>query len=313
MDKGKAVVIVGPTAVGKTKISIELAKKLSGEIISADSMQIYKHMDIGTAKPSLEEMQGINHYMIDIAEPGEEFSVARYKDMALECIERVLSNKKVSIIVGGTGLYINSIVSNIEFSETITDWNYRGQLQARAESEGSEILYKELKEVDEEAAKKIHPNDLRRIIRALEVYKYTGKPISYHQQISTRKPSEYNFIKIGLLMDREELYERINQRVDSMIEKGLAEEVKKLLHRGINVNSTAMQGLGYKEMVDYCRGIKPLDEVVEIIKRDSRRYAKRQLTWFRRDKEIFWIDVKLGEKDVLKNIFIFLEANGMFM
>lgn len=309
----KVIVIVGPTAVGKTKISIELAKKLDGEIISADSMQIYKHMDIGTAKPTLEEMQGIKHYMIDIIENNEEFSVARYKDMALECMERVFCNKKVPVIVGGTGLYVNSLVNNIEFSETVTDWNYRNQLQARAELEGTEVLYKELREVDGDAAKKIHPNDLRRIIRALEVYKYTGKPISYHQQISTQQPSKYNFIKIGLIMDRKELYERIDQRVDSMIEKGLAEEVKKLLDRGIDVKSTAMQGLGYKEIVDYCRGIKPLDEVVEIIKRDSRRYAKRQLTWFRRDKEIFWIDVKLGEKDVLKNIFIYLEANGMFM
>lgn len=313
MDKNKVIVLIGPTAVGKTKIAVELAKKIDGEIVSADSMQIYKHMDIGTAKASLEDMEGIRHYMLDVIEPDQEFSVAKYKEMAVECIEEVIRKRKVPILVGGTGLYINSIVDNVEFSETITDWGYREELEEKAEREGVEVLHKELEKIDPEAAQKIHTNDLKRIIRALEVYKFTGKPISYHQQISRDIPSKFNFIMIGLTMERGELYKRIDRRVDQMIEKGLNEEVKKLLDRGISIRSTAMQGLGYKEMVEYLTLTKSLEEVLEIIKRDSRRYAKRQLTWFRRDKRIYWLDAENTIQDILKKIFIYLEANGMFM
>ena len=251
--------------------------------------------------------------MIDMIKPDQEFSVAKYKEMALECIVEVIRRRKVPILVGGTGLYINSIVDNVEFSETITDWEYREQLQKRAEREGVEVLHEELKKVDPDAAQKIHINDLKRIIRALEVYKFTGKPISFHQQISREKPAKFDFIMIGLTMERGELYERIDKRVDQMLEKGLEDEVKKLLDRGINIKSTAMQGLGYKEIVEYLTRNKSLEEVLEIIKRDSRRYAKRQLTWFRRDKKIYWLNVENGVQDILKKIFIYLEANGMFM
>lgn len=313
MENKKVVVVVGPTASGKTNMAIELAKKIDGEIVSADSMQIYKYMDIGTAKPSPEEMQGIKHYMMDIIEPDADFSVAKYKEMALECVEKIIREKKIPIIVGGTGLYVNSIIDNIEFSEIITDWEYRSQLQERAEREGSETLFRELKEVDPEASMKIHPNDTRRIIRALEVYKYTGKPISYHQKQSRLNPPAYNFLVIGLAMERRELYRRIDTRVDRMIENGLINEVKSLLERGVDSKCTAMQGLGYKEMVEHLDGNKTLEEVIETIKRDSRRYAKRQLTWFRRDQRIFWVDALEDQKENVKKIFIYLEANGMFM
>lgn len=312
MRNNKVIVIVGPTAVGKTRVGIELAKKLDGEIVSADSMQIYRHMNIGTAKPTPDEMQGIPHYMIDIAEPDEEFSVARYKEMALECIKDIAERGKLPIIVGGTGLYVNSVVDNIEFSEIITDRQYREQLEKRAETEGTAVLHEELKDIDSEAAERIHPHDLRRIVRALEVYKFTGKPISYHQMVSKQKPSDYDFIMTGLTMERESLYSRINERVDNMISEGLEEEVKDLVKNGVGPKSTAMQGLGYKEMVDYLENKVSYDEVIEIIKRDSRRYAKRQLTWFRRDKRIFWVDMKDGLEKVSKKIFIYLEANELF-
>lgn len=311
--RNKVIVIAGPTAVGKTKIAIELAKKIDSEIISADSMQVYKHMDIGTAKPSKKEMQGIKHYMIDIIEPDEEFSVARYKKMALECIAKVINKGKVPIVVGGTGLYINSLSENIEFSETITDWDYRIYLQERAQKSGTGVLYEELRQIDPESSERIHPNDLRRIIRAMEVYKSTGKPMSYHIKVSKEKPSMYDFIKIGLNTDRDELYNRINQRVDKMLENGLEDEVRGLINKGIDIKSTAMQGLGYKETVELCKGLKSLEEIMNTIKQNTRRYAKRQLTWFRRDKEIYWIDSRNGEEEILKKIFICLEENGMFM
>lgn len=313
MRNNKVIVIVGPTAVGKTKFGIELAKRIKGEIISADSMQVYRYMDIGTAKPTIEEMEGIKHYMIDIVDPTEEFNVARYKEMALTCIKEVIDRGKIPIMVGGTGLYINSVVDNVEFSEIVTDWEYRNQLQKRAQAEGTLALYQELQKVDEKAANKIHPNDLRRIIRALEVYKLTGKPISYHQEVSKQKPSSYDFLMIGLSMDRKKLYERINKRVDQMISQGLVEEVKKLLDMGVTMEHTSMQGLGYKEIMAYLEGDKSLEEAIETIKRDSRRYAKRQLTWFRRDERIYWIDVEEGLEENLKKVLIYLEAKGMFM
>jgi tRNA dimethylallyltransferase len=310
----KVIVIVGPTAVGKTKVAIKLAQKVNGEIISADSMQIYKYLDIGTAKPTTEEMEGIKHYMIDIVEPDQEYSVAMYKEMALKCIDNVIKNNKIPIIVGGTGLYIKTVVENIEFSETISDWEYRKELSDKAEKEGDEFLHKKLEDIDPEAAAKIHKNDLKRIIRALEVFKYTGKPISYHQQISKQNPSKYEFIMFGLTMNREKLYRRIDQRVNNMIEGGLIQEVKKLIDIGISDKSIAMQGLGYKEMLEYFSGTKTIDEVTDIIKRDSRRYAKRQLTWFRRNASINWIDIEEDEKDdALKKIINYLEANQMFM
>ncbi|MGE5328984.1 MAG: tRNA (adenosine(37)-N6)-dimethylallyltransferase MiaA [Deltaproteobacteria bacterium] len=309
----KVLVILGPTAVGKTNLSIELAKRVNGEIISADSMQIYKYMDIGTAKPNLEEMQGIKHYLIDTLEPNEECNVAKYKEMAEKCIEEILNKNKMPLIVGGTGLYVNSVVDNIEFTETLTDWNYRTKLEEKAGIEGTDILYKELEKVDFEAAEKIHPNDLRRIIRALEVYHSTGIPISCHNKVSKQNLPKYDFAMIGLNTEREVLYKRIDLRVDEMFKRGLVDEVKKLIEIGISSKNTSMQGLGYKEVVDYLEGRALLNEAVEIIKMNSRRYAKRQLTWFRRDKRIQWFDINEGMENIIKKILIYLEAKDFFI
>ena len=294
----KVVVIIGPTASGKTKISIELAKAIDGEIISADSMQIYRYMNIGTAKPDREEMAGIRHYMIDEINPDEEFSVARYKEMAEKYIKEIIKKGKKPIIVGGTGLYINSLIYNINFSETVSDWNLRKMLGKEAKEKGNEYLHKRLREVDPEAAERIHINDIKRIIRALEVYEYTRRPISYHRELSRQKSPDYDFRIFGLTMDREKLYERINRRVDLMIEKGLVEEVKDLLRMGYGKNTVAMQGIGYKEIIFYLKGELTMDEAVYIIKRDSRHYAKRQMTWFRKIENVYWIDV--GNSDTSK-------------
>jgi len=311
--KNKVVVIVGPTAVGKTNLAIELAKRIEGEIISADSMQVYKYMDIGTAKPTPEEMHGIKHYMIDVLEPNEECNVAKYKEMAEECIKEILSRKKIPMIVGGTGLYINSVVDNVEFSETITDRDYRMKLEARANSEGIEVLYKDLKEIDKEAAEKIHQNDLRRIIRALEVYHSTGKTISYHNKLSRQNPSKYDFVMIGLNMDRADLYKRIDLRVDEMIANGLVDEVKNLIEKGTSFEHTSMQGLGYKEIMEYIERETTLEQAVEIIKTNSRRYAKRQITWFRREQRIQWFDMNENLENIIKKILNYLEAKDFFI
>ncbi|QNU68832.1 tRNA (adenosine(37)-N6)-dimethylallyltransferase MiaA [Ruminiclostridium herbifermentans] len=287
----RVIVIVGPTASGKTNLSIELAKKLNGEIISADSMQIYKHMDIGTAKPTTDEMQGIKHYLIDEVLPNEEFNVVKFKELAEKYIEEIIAKGKLPIIVGGTGLYISSLIDNINFSESQCDWELREKLKKEAEEFGAEYLHDKLKQVDEEAAKNIHPNNVKRVIRALEVYYQTQKPISYHNEMSKRVPPKYKFMLIGLTMDRQYLYERINKRVDIMLKNGLVEEVKALVDNGFSESITAMQGIGYKEILAYLEGKNSLEEAVEIIKRDSRRYAKRQLTWFRRIKDIKWFNI----------------------
>ena len=309
------IVVVGPTASGKTKLSIELAKAVNGEIVSADSMQVYKYMDIGTAKPDLEEMSGIRHYMIDEVLPGEEFSVARFQELALKYIEEIHAKGKIPIVTGGTGLYINSLVYNINFSETISDWELREKLKNEAKEKGNRYLHDRLKEIDPEAAARIHENDLKRIIRAIEVYTHTQKPISYHQEISRLKPPEYNYILIGLRMDRELLYERINRRVDIMIDRGLIDEVRKLRNLGFVKNTVAMQGLGYKEILWYLKGELTLDEAVDLLKRETRRYAKRQMTWFRRMEGIYWIDVdKIGnEPEIIKNIKYYIASFGIFL
>lgn len=285
------IVIAGPTASGKTRLSIELAKKLDGEIISADSMQVYRHMDIGTAKPDREEMSGIRHYLIDEVPPDKEFSVAKFQELALKYVSEVLDMGKVPIIAGGTGLYINSLVYNINFSETISDWELRERLQKEAEEKGNRALYEQLKEIDPEAAARIHENDTKRIIRAIEVYTHTKQPISEHLKQSRLVPPPYRYLVFGLRMDREKLYERINRRVDRMLEKGLVDEVRKLMEMGYEKSTIAMQGLGYKEIVSYLKGEISLDEAVYIIKRDTRHYAKRQMTWFKRIEGIEWLDV----------------------
>ena len=309
MSSRPLIVIVGPTAVGKTGLSIELALELNGEIVSADSMQVYKYMDIGTAKPTLEERKGVEHYLIDEVAPDEEFNVAKYKEKADYYIEKIYRKNKIPIMVGGTGLYINSVIDNIQFSETICDWEYRNELSELAKRKGNEYVHDMLRCVDPVTAQKLHTNDIRRIIRALEVYKYTGIPISKHQEESRKQPSPYRILLIGLTMERERLYNRINQRVDIMLEQGLVEEVCSLLDMAYDKSLTSMQGLGYKEIISYLEGFYSYDEAVEVLKRDTRRYAKRQLTWFRRDQRIHWIDIneKDSQKDVLEKCINYVE------
>lgn len=285
--KPKVVVIVGPTASGKTAVSIELAKKINGEIISADSMQIYKYMDIGTAKPTLEEMQGIKHYMLDVVMPDETFNVAKYKSMAESAIEGILKKGKVPIIVGGTGLYINTLVDGIEFADVPGDEEYRNELIEKGYREGAMSIYKELEKIDSESAKKIDPNNIRRVARALEIYKVTGKTKT-QLDIESRKEVKYDYRLFGMEWDRETLYNRIDLRVDKMIEAGLIDEVRNVTEK-FKISNTAVQGLGYKEVIEYLNGNISYEEMIEKLKLETRHYAKRQLTWFRRDKRIKWI------------------------
>jgi len=285
------IVIAGPTASGKTGLSIELAKMINGSIVSADSMQIYRYMDIGTAKPDENERAGIRHYMIDEVDPDENYSVARYQKKALEYISEIVRAGKRPIVAGGTGLYINSLVYNISFSETVCDEKLRSELKQLAEEKGNRCLYERLKELDPEAAARIHENDVKRIIRAIEVYTHTNKTISEHVRLSRLEPAPYRYIIFGLNWDREKLYRRIDERVDKMIRQGLVDEVKKLKAMGFDKGSTAMQAIGYKEILGYLKGEYSLEEAIDILKRNTRRYAKRQLTWFRRMNEIIWLDM----------------------
>lgn len=311
----KVIVIVGPTASGKTALSIKLAKELEGEIISADSMQIYRYMNIGTAKPDEEEMSGIKHYLIDEVNPDEEFSVARYKELATKYIDEILNKGKQPIVVGGTGLYINSLLYNIDFSETVCDWELRERLKKEAEELGNDYLHNKLKSVDPLAAERIHKNDTKRVIRALEVYEYSKKTISEHQEVSRKNPSRYEFYTYGLKMDRERLYDRINKRVDLMFERGLIEEVKDLISMGYDRNTVAMQALGYKELLLYIKDEITLEDAKEIIKMGSRRYAKRQITWFKKTEGVKWIDLDLNQdiNKIAKNIENDIATNGNFL
>ena len=287
----KICILAGPTAVGKTEISLALAKSLCGEIISADSAQVYKYMDIGTAKLKEEEMQGIRHYMIDEVTPDMDFSVAQFREKAELYIRDINDRGKLPIITGGTGLYINSLLNNLEFTDSISDEVYRKEMQETAQVKGNEYVHAMLEAVDPASYKRLHPNDLRRVIRALEVYKHTGRPISYFQEESRKQPPRYDFAYITLTMDRRKLYERIDQRVDKMMASGLVEEVEGLIKRGYGRELNSMQALGYKEIADYLHGLITKDEAVRILKRDTRHYAKRQLTWFRGDKRVNWVDV----------------------
>lgn len=281
------IVIAGPTASGKTGLSISLAKVLGGEIVSADSMQIYKYMNIGTAKPTEAEKEGIPHHMMDFLEPDVNFSVADYCEMAHKVIAEIHSRGKMPILVGGTGLYIDSLVNNVDFDQDDENHQIRKELEEMAEKEGVEAVHNILKEIDPETAQKYHPNNIRRVIRAIEFYRVTGKRISDHAK--EEKTPRYDVVYFCIDWDREILYDRINRRVDIMVEEGLVEEVKELLAKGYDKNSTAMQGIGYKEFYACLGGIKTLEETLEEIKQGSRRYAKRQLTWFRRNKNIHWL------------------------
>ena len=303
----KVIVIAGPTASGKTSLGVELAKKINGEVISADSMQIYKDMTIGTAKPTPEETENIPHYLIDFVSPDERYSVADFKKDAEEKIDEILAKGKVPIIVGGTGLYIDSLVYGIEFPDIEYDEEYRNSLMKEAETEeGLNKLYEEAKKIDPEAMEKISPSDKKRISRVLEIYHATGKTKTELEIKSREKGVKYDYIVFAIDWDREKLYERINLRVDIMIEQGLVDEVKEVYNK-YEKFPTAMQGLGYKEVVEYLEGKISFEEMVEKIKLETRHFAKRQLTWFRKNKDIIWID---GQQDKLKNVdFIISKYN----
>ena len=303
--KPKVIVIVGPTASGKTALSIELAKKINGEIISCDSMQIYRDMDIGSAKPTKEEMQGIKHYMIDIVTPEERFSVAEYKKQAESAIEEILKKGKTPIVIGGTGLYANSLIYGIEYNEIKLDEQYRKELENIASTEqGLSNLYEQAVKIDSQAMQIISSNDKKRIIRVLEIYHSTGKTKTELEIESRKNGVKYDYKVFAINMDREILYERINKRVDIMLESGLIEEVKNILQK-YKEFPTAMQGLGYKEVVEYLNKEISEEEMIEKIKQETRRYAKRQLTWFRKNKETIWLN---GLEDMQNNIDIILEG-----
>ncbi len=300
--KPKVIVICGPTASGKTALSIELAKRINGEIISADSMQIYKDMDIGSAKPTKEEMQGIKHYLLDFLSPEERFSVADFKKQAEDAIEEILKNNKTPIIVGGTGLYVNSLIYAIDYPQNEFDGKYREELEDICNEKGLEYLYEKALEIDPEAMQIISKNDKKRILRVLEIYHETGKTKT-EQEKESRKEIKYDYHVFAINMERELLYERINKRVDIMIEQGLVDEVKKLLEK-YSEFPTAMQGLGYKEVREYLNGNISYEEMIDIIKMETRRYAKRQITWFKKDKQIIWID---SDNGIEKNIEIIIQ------
>ncbi|WP_438824847.1 tRNA (adenosine(37)-N6)-dimethylallyltransferase MiaA [Bacillus sp. JJ722] len=280
---------MGPTAVGKTKLSIELAKKYNGEVISGDSMQVYRGMDIGTAKIKEEEMDGIHHHLIDIKEPNESFNVAMFQEIVTNCINDTTLRGKLPIIVGGTGLYIEAVLQNYTFSEAISDKDYRNKLELMAEEQGVEVVHQLLSEVDEESAKAIHPNNIRRVIRALEIFHCTGQKMSDQLQ-KQDKEYVYDVALIGLTMDRDKLYERINHRVDLMMEEGLLDEVKFFYDQGLR-DCQSIQAIGYKELYDYFDGRVSLDTAIENLKQNSRRYAKRQLTWFRNKMDVTWFEM----------------------
>ncbi|WP_062050866.1 tRNA (adenosine(37)-N6)-dimethylallyltransferase MiaA [Bacillus sp. JCM 19034] len=306
--KDKLLVIVGPTAVGKTALSIELAKRYHGEIISGDSMQVYKGMDIGTAKATVEEQQGIPHHLIDIKNPTEPYSVADFQSAAMPFITTINNKKKVPILVGGTGLYVNAVIHQYELHKKQGDNDLRHKLEQLAVENGSMHVYKLLQEADPVSAKQIHPNNVRRVIRALELTKVTGIPFS-EQQKEEEMESPYDLVYLALTMDRDQLYERINKRVDLMMEQGLLEEVTRLYRQGIQ-NCQSVQAIGYKELYQYLDGEISLEAAIDLLKKNSRHYAKRQLTWFRNKTDATWFDMSNGlNSHVFLEICQFIEGN----
>lgn len=288
--KRPLVILTGPTAVGKTELSLQLAKRIGGEIISADSMQVYRHMDIGSAKIMPQQMQGIRHYLIDEFEPWEEFHVVKFKEYAKRYIEEIYDKGKIPIIVGGTGFYIQALLYDIDFKEQEESKTFREQLDLKAQLYGNEYIHDILKSIDPKAAEQIHPNNRKRVIRAIEFYCETGERISEHNEQERNRTSPYQFAYFVLNDDRKKLYERIDKRVDEMITEGLVEEVKSLRDMGCDRSLVSMQGLGYKEILSYLAGEITLEEAIYIIKRDTRHFAKRQLTWFKREKDVIWVD-----------------------
>ncbi|KEH96010.1 tRNA (adenosine(37)-N6)-dimethylallyltransferase MiaA [Clostridium massiliodielmoense] len=309
-------ILAGPTAVGKTDISIKLAQKLNGEIISADSMQIYKNMDIGSAKITEAEKQGVPHHLIDFVSPFDEFSVAEFKEKSKCVIDDITSRGKLPMVVGGTGFYIDSLIFNYDFANTYKDEEYRKYLKELAYEHGKEYVHELLKNIDEKSYKKLYPNDLKRVIRALEVFKLTGKTISEFNKEQDIFDIPYNVYYFVLNMDRSKLYERINKRVDIMMEKGLIEEVKSLQNMECTPDMQSMKGIGYKEILYYLDGEVSLDEAIELIKKGSRHYAKRQLTWFRKDERVIWIDKDQYKNDIevcnaIEEKFLSLQKNNL--
>lgn len=290
MNQKPMIILTGPTAVGKSALSVELAKKINGAVISADSMQVYRHMDIGSAKIMPEEMQGITHYMIDELEPDEEFHVVRFTTMAKEYLKEIYAAGKIPIIAGGTGFYIQALLYDIDFTEQQCDEAYRRQLEEQAKEHGAGYLHEMLRKVDPASAEAIHANNVKRVIRALEFYHLSGQKISEHNETERQKQSPYNFAYFVLNDERAKLYERIDKRVDAMIEAGLVNEVQKLKDMGCSREMVSMQGLGYKEILAYLDSEYTLEEAVYIIKRETRHFAKRQLTWFKRERDVIWLD-----------------------
>ena len=310
MEKRPMVILTGPTAVGKTALSIKLAKKINGSVISADSMQVYKHMDIGSAKITKEEMDGVKHYLIDEFEPDEEFHVVKFVERAKSYLEEIYAEGKIPIIAGGTGFYIQALLYNIDFTEQQCDEQYRKELEQLAEEKGTAYLHEMLREVDPASADAIHANNVKRVIRALEFYHLSGKKISEHNEAEKKKVSPYNFAYFVLTDDRAHLYDNIDRRVDIMIEQGLVNEVKALKQMGFHKEMVSMQGLGYKEILDYLDGNMTLEEAVYIIKRETRHFAKRQLTWFRRERDVIWFDKQkyhYQDNDILKDMLDILQ------
>lgn len=301
--KPPLLVLTGPTAVGKTKLSISLAKAINGEIISADSMQVYRHMDIGSAKIRKEEMEGVPHYLVDVLEPEEEFHIVKFQQMAKEAMKEIYSRNKIPILVGGTGFYIQSVTKDIDFTEAEQETAYRQELEALALEKGSAFLHEKLREVDPQSAEEIHENNVKRVIRALEFYEQNGFPISRHNAEQKQRQSPYQLAYFVLNAPRPLLYERIDRRVDEMIQEGLVKEVQTLKERGCHRGMVSMQGLGYKEILDYLEGNCSLEEAVRILKRDTRHFAKRQITWFKREEDVTWVnkdDFDYNEEKILE-------------
>lgn len=289
MAKKPLIILTGPTAVGKTGLSISLAKAVGGEIISADSMQVYRGMDIGSAKIRPEEMQGVPHYLIDELEPDEEFHVVKFKHLAEKYMAKIYERGRIPILVGGTGFYIQSVLYDIDFTENGSDSSYRRELEELARERGAGYLHRMLAQADPDSAADIHENNVKRVIRALEYYHDCGEPISVHNRRERQKESPYAAVYFVLNEDRSRLYERINQRIDAMLEEGLVEEVTALKRRGFTPDMVSMQGLGYKEILDYLDGKCSLEEAVYRLKRDTRHFAKRQITWFKRERDVCWV------------------------
>lgn len=301
--KKPLIVLTGPTAVGKTSLSISLAKAVNGEIISADSMQVYKKMDIGSAKIRKEEMQGVRHYLIDVLEPDEEFHIVKFQQMAKQAMEKIYARGKVPILVGGTGFYIQAVTRDIDFTGAEQEDQYRTELEQLAEEKGAEYLHDMLREKDPASAETIHANNVKRVIRALEFYHQNGTPISAHNEEQKKQVSPYNLAYFVLNAPRDILYDRIDKRVDQMLADGLVREVEELKETGCHRGMVSMQGLGYKEILAYLEGEYPLEEAVRILKRDTRHFAKRQLTWFRREPDVIWLDkdkFHWDEKEILE-------------